>query len=178
MFHDCSHNTSRCRHWIKFPRTSIQASNLILVSTVSSCSSYSEMHSTKQSSVLWRVWSCSCLVHCLHLGLHFHMNLLAYYGVVGPCGSTVLPGLGGEGGSQWRTKVCRIVVATPPPPPSYKFAVTSLFLMYYTVIFETKFFPDVNLALGVGILVLMFRGCIPYCEVFDRSVSSTECVLQ
>jgi hypothetical protein len=29
--------------------------------------------------------------------------------------------------------------------------------------------------MGVGILVLMFRGCVPYCEVFDRSVSWAEC---
>jgi hypothetical protein len=176
MFHDCSHNTSRCRHWIKFPRTSIQTSNLILVSTVSSCSSYSEMHSTKQSSVLWRVWSCSCLVHCLHLGLHFHMNLLAYYCVVGPCGSTVVLWLGGMGGASDAPRY--VVLSLPPPLPSYKFAVTSLFLTYYAVIFETKFFHDASLAIGVGILVIMFRGCISYCEVFDRSVSSTECVLQ
>jgi len=27
----------------------------------------------------------------------------------------------------------------------------------------------------VGILVLRFRGCAPYCEVFDGSVSSAEC---
>jgi len=67
------------------------------------------------------------------------------------------------------------VLSLQAPPPSYKFAVTSLFLTYYIVIVETNFLPGVSLAMGVGILVLRFRGCVPYCEVFDKAVSSAEC---
>jgi hypothetical protein len=78
------------------------------------------------------------------------------------------------GGTSDAPKYAALSFPPPPRPPSYKFAVTSIFLTYYIVIFETNFFPGVSLAMGVGILVLRFRGYVPYCEVFDRSFSSAE----